>query len=267
VKFEQANYWKGRISGDIDLSKVGHRSLGSKYNEWIYRRRLEVLSTWVDQDTRGAAFDGVLELGCGSGVYLDFWSSKGATKVAGVDVSPDSVSALAARYPQHRFVQADIASLGLDLGGPFQYVSIFDVLYHIVDDEAATRALKNAAGQLSPDGALLIFDQILPREYQLTQHVKFRSKAHFNKMLDAAGLTLSKKVPLFVLLEPPLVSSRSINLAIAGMYYSFGLLFRLAPPIGNLAGRLLYRLDQTLIKKNWLTENHCLYVVRRKMEI
>jgi SAM-dependent methyltransferase len=173
VKFEQGNYWKHRISGEIDLSKVGHRSLGSAYNHWIYKRRFDVLSDWAERNRHSPIINGVLDLACGSGVYIDFWRSKGAAPIVGVDISKDSVQTLRKRHPAHQFIEADITLPLPEMTSSFQLVTLFDVLYHIVNDQAAETLLKTVSKIISKgDGTLLLFDQILPNTVQLTQHVK-----------------------------------------------------------------------------------------------
>ncbi len=262
--FDPAGYWQQRITGAIEIDQVGHRSLGTRYNYWIYRRRLEALTAWAERQFGANPIAGVLEFGCGSGFYIDFWQQRTAQAIVGVDISADSRRLLEQRYPQHRFLQGDIGSPDLVLDGQFEVVTIFDVLYHIVDDQAAATALQNAAKRLTTNGTLLVFDQLLAQDTQITRHVKFRSRASFQAMLDAAGLEITDEVPLFLFLEPPLTSSRIANLIISGIYYLSGMVFRAIPPIGNLFGRMLHALDGKLLSRGMRNGNHSIFFIRRR---
>ncbi len=262
--FDPTGYWRRRITGAIAIDQVGHRSLGARYNYWIYRRRLEALNAWADRQFTSRAIAGVLEFGCGSGFYIDFWQQRTAQAILGVDISADSRQLLEKRYPQHRFLQGDIGSPNLALQGLFEVVTIFDVLYHIVDDRAAATALQNAARHMSADGTLLIFDQLLGQDTQITRHVKFRGRASFQAMLAEAGLEIVDEVPLFLFLEPPLTGSWAANLAISGIYYLFGVVFRLVPPIGNLFGRMLHALDAKLLARGMRNGNHSIFFIRHR---
>jgi hypothetical protein len=83
-------------------------------------------------------------------------------------------------------------------------------------------------------------------------------------MLEAADLQVIEKIPLFVLLEPPLFKAKMSNLIITSAYFGAGVFFRLIPPLGNWVGKVLYLLDNWLIRKQCLTQNHMLYVIRAK---
>ncbi|MBI3715291.1 MAG: class I SAM-dependent methyltransferase [Betaproteobacteria bacterium] len=264
MSFDPAGYWQQRITGAIEIDQVGHRSLGARYNYWIYRRRLEALTEWAQRQFGSRPIESVLELGSGSGFYITFWQQHGAGKIVGVDISEDSRALLAGRYPAHRFVQGDIGAPALAIEDTFEVVTIFDVLYHIVDDGAARNALRNAAKAMTEAGTLLVFDQLLERDTQLTRHVKFRGRASFETMLAEAGLTIAEEIPLFVLLEPPLTSSRALNLAISGIYHLFGAVFRLLPPVGDGFGRMVHALDGKLLARGIRNANHAIYVIRKR---
>ena len=261
--FDQASYWRDRVSGKMGLGAVGHRSLGAAYNHWIYQRRVDVLDSLcngtigVDSEVR------VLDLACGSGFYESYWRSRGITHLTGVDISAQNITTLREVFPNYRFVESDLTGSVTSLDEQYDIVTLFDVLYHIVDDAAAVRALGFASAHMAQNGRLLIYDQLANRDYTLRRHVKFRGRDHFIEMLRNCGLEIEDEVPLFVLLVPPVYGNRPLDFLIAGSYYAAGLIFRAIPSTGNLAGRVAYAIDAHLMKRRIFTPNNCSYVVRR----
>lgn len=260
--FDQAIYWKERVSGRMGLGAVGHRSLGPDYNQWIYQRRVDVLGSVCDDLLNIGDGSRVLDLGCGSGFYEAFWQSREIRHLTGVDISAQNISAIQLLYPEYRFIEADLSKRNTVLGEQYDVVTLFDVLYHLVDDEDAVRALGYVAAHLSQNGHFLIFDQLLKQDYSLRKHVKFRGRKNFAHMLHSLGMEIEREIPLFVLLEPPISGYRPLDLFITGIYYTAGLVFRAIPPIGAAVGRAAYAIDAALVKRRILTQNHSLYVVR-----
>jgi SAM-dependent methyltransferase len=261
-KFTQSDYWQGRVRGDIDLGVVGQRSLGRAYNEYIYKRRLDVLTKTLESIQFEPEKANILDIGCGSGYYVGYWQSLGVRKLHGVDIAADSVQRMQQAYPQYSFTRADITQEGADaqFPGKFSIITIFDVLYHIDDDEKVRTLLATVSRNLKEDGHLIIFDQLCKHDYMLTPHVKFRSEASFSALLKQAGLCVRTREPLFVFLAPPIYGRKYIDIVVSGLYKIFGYLLRSSHRIGSLAGRAVYGLDNALRRTNISTPNHALFL-------
>ncbi len=266
--FDQASYWARRIGGDIDLGVVGHRSLGRAYNEYIYRRRAVVLRAAIEELGLDPAGSRVLDVGAGSGYYVDFWRALGVQNLVGVDLSREGVERLAAKYPEYRFLCEDVTSpsISATIDAQFSVITVFDVIYHITDDEAAQRVLISMSGLLDQDGYLLVFDHILGKDYALRQHVKYRGKEHYAEMLHRAGLEIVGRRPLFVFLEPPVVGHRSVDILISGTYFVVGIFMKRWNRLGKLIGRLVYQLDDWLSRSGVKMPNHELLIIRKRAE-
>ena len=265
-KFDQASYWQQRVTGQIDLGVVGHRSLGRAYNEFIYRRRVEVLTATLASLNLDPTQLSVLDIGCGSGFYVELWRSLGVSTLTGIDISQESVNRMASKYPGYTFMQADVTQTSAvgEIKEKFSVVTIFDVLYHITDDHAARAALRNASNALAEDGHLLIFDQLLDKDYSLRPHVKFRGRENFNRLLQDANLELIGAKGLFVLLEPPVFGWKPLDYSIAGAYKLLGAAMRRSEPLGHATGHVAYKLDNALRKLGISTPNHELIIATRR---
>ena len=265
MKFEESSYWRQRVAGDSDLGVVGHRALGRGYNEYIYRRRTECLMEALRLLDIKPSQCKVLDLGCGSGYYATFWKKLGVTELTGIDIADASVDRLRKKFPEYMFLQADItqADIAKRIGGLYSIVTLFDVIYHISDDTAALEALKTAAGALQPDGVLMLFEQLAPRDYSLLPHVKFRGKMNYMALLDAAGLKIVSRQPLFVFLAPPVYGFKAIDIVVSGLYKIIGAFIKNRDGAGRRLGKAVYELDQFLIKKGISLPNHELIVLRK----
>ncbi|GEM_PF-2179041 len=266
TKKDLSEYWRERSDGRADLSMVGHRSLGAAFNSYIYRRRLDVLNECVAELGLTPSTLRVLDLGCGNGFYAEFWRALGVTQYVGVDVSQQTIASLEARFPEYRFLAADLGQRDAlqQLYGQFDVVTLFDVIYHITDDTQALQALTAAAHCLGSAGHVILFDQVARRDSSLTGHVKLRGLATFGRLIEGAGLTVERKKKLFVLLAPPVFGMAPVDFVIAALYKLLGFFMKRMDKFGGWAGRKIYELDQRLIQAGVGIPNHEAYVLVRR---
>ncbi|MGH8751329.1 MAG: class I SAM-dependent methyltransferase [Burkholderiales bacterium] len=266
MKFEESSYWRQRVTVDADLGVVGHRSLGRGYNEYIYLRRAECLVQALRLLDINPSQCNVLDLGCGSGYYAAFWKELGVTELTAIDLSDANFHLLRQKFPEYTFLQADLTQAGAieRIDGTYSIVTLFDVVYHIVDDSAALNALKTAAGALKPNGVLLMFDQLAARDYSLLPHIKFRGKMSYIGLLEAAGLEIVNRQPLFVLLAPPVYGIKAIDVVVSGLYKIAGAFIKNRESAGRWLGKAVYGLDRLLIKKGIRFPNHELIILRKR---
>ncbi len=245
---------------------VGHRSLGPAFNSYIYRRRLDVLNEYVSALGTSASDLCVLDLGCGNGFYAQLWQSIGVREYVGVDVSQQTIARLTERFPEYRFLSADLGQDGVlpQLYRQFDVVTLFDVIYHITDDAQALIALMTAARCLRTEGKLVLFDQVTRRDSSLVRHVKLRGVATFNKLVDDAGLAISGRKPLFALLAPPTYGIAAVDFAIAVFYKLIGSVMKRFDRFGLWMGKRVYELDQRLIRAGVRIPNHEAILLVRK---
>jgi len=245
--FDAGEYWRERVVSGADLSVVGHRSMGSVYNAHIYERRIEVLEDMLSRHTGKAIKDlRILDIGCGSGFYTGYWAARGVREYVGVDISQATVRHLAQQFPNFEFVHCDITesnASALPAGEPFDIVTIFDVFYHIVDDEKFARAVKLVAQATGPATCVLVMDQLCADRYQLSRHVVYRNRFEYLSIFGEQGLALADDELLFHFLVPPLSGSRWIDIPAAAVFKVTGLVLRLSKSLASWTAAALRRLD------------------------
>lgn len=203
--FDPGQYWQARLERDYSLAGVGWLGLSEPFNRWMYAVRRSVFRRAVRGlfDPRDAR---VLDVGCGTGFYVELWKELGVRDITGCDLTAVAVERLRASFPEARFEQLDI-SASPELDGPYDAVSAMDVLYHIVDDERYAKALRNLGDLVVPGGHLVLTENLLHGEALRTSHQVSRSLDDIARLLEDAGLEIVRRRPVFVLMNTPVDST------------------------------------------------------------
>lgn len=268
ISFDPQTYWMQRSDGESGLAAVGHRSFGVEHNRYIYQRRTEVLQEYLEKTNCDPRNLRVLDIGCGSGYYTEFWREMGVKDYMGIDVSRSVVARLEERYPDMKFVCGDISKEQVVdvIAQRFNFITLFDVLYHIVSDQAARAALCNVGRMLEVGGVCVVFDQLSKRSFSITEHVRYRAEKLFLYMADSAGLAIRERRRLFLLLVPPLTGFLPMAMLTAGIYKIAGMGMRRWPALDKALSKALYRCDQLLFQKGFDWRNNEAIFLERTME-
>jgi len=262
--FDAGAYWQERVGAGADLAVVGHRAMGPAYNGEIYARRIDALESMLERHVRKPLQQvRILDVGCGSGFYTHFWQAKGVRDYIGVDISVRTVEHLGKIYSDYKFVRADVTESLPEIVkalGPFDVITIFDVLYHIVDDLRVDAAVDNIAALIASDGQLLIMDQLCKRDYQVSKHVKYRNRDDYLSMFDRRKLTLHDSELLFHFLVPPITGIRVVDFLSAAVFKVFGLLLGISDGLAAWSASKLRRLDSRL-RARGVTVPNCEFLV------
>ncbi len=227
-------YWERRLRTGVSLATVGWWSFGEAFNRWMYRVRRQVflrnVRPLVGPEAR------VLDVGSGSGFYLERWRELGVASITASDMTAAAVAALRERF--------DMSVEQLDIGDPdlraqqrFDAISVMDVLFHIVDDERYRTSFRNAASLLVPGGLLIFSDNFLHGCTLRSQYQVSRSINETLSALDDAGFDVVTRRPIFVFMNTPVDSDSTVLRA-----YWRGLqrVLRRDPTHGNATGAALY---------------------------
>jgi SAM-dependent methyltransferase len=205
----------------------------------------------------------VLDVGSGTGFYVDRWLERGAD-VTGLDLTAVAVEKLRQRFPRARFVQANIGQpLGAPLDreqGSYDAISAFDVLFHIVDDREYAVALGNIASLLKPGGYFLWSDNFIHQPTIRVTHQVSRSLEEITAAVTAAGLEIVERVPMFVLMNYPADTRSKLR--------QWAWTALMAPAmvsdlLGWALGALLYPLERRLVASRSESASTELMICRR----
>jgi SAM-dependent methyltransferase len=198
-------YWDDRLRRHWGPDGVGSVWLGRAFNAWRYRVRRRVFRHLVRRLGLDFAHASVLDVGCGTGVYLGEWQALGAASIAGLDFSDWALTQLARAYPSATFYRADIGAKDCPLpAAAFDMTSAIDVLVHLVDDARYETALRNMNAALKPGGYLIYSDAFFHGpDMQDGDYWKGRSLATVEAALRANDFEIVRRVPSSVLMSPP----------------------------------------------------------------
>ena len=242
---ERRTYWEQRLRGEFSLDGVGYAGLGRAFNEQMYRVRrhgfLRLLRPLVGRSAE------VLDVGSGTGFYIDRWQELGAARITGSDMTKTAVEQLSVRYPSHRFLRMDVGAAELPLAdATFDFVSAIDVLFHIVDEEAHARAIANLGRLVRPGGRVIVSENLCRETPPPAEHQVGRSEATILARLTEAGLVLERRAPMFVLLNTPVRSRSRLHRAFWSRTVSA---VRRWPALGAPLGAALYPVESALVDR------------------
>jgi len=207
MSYRPQEFWEQRLAEQFDLRGTGETRLSLAYNRACYALRADVLSAALERARVSPAGRRVLDVGCGTGFWTEYYVSRGA-HYTGIDIAQVSVDRLAERYPAQRFLRADVSE-GVPQG-PYDIVNVFDVLYHVTDDARWESALRQLAAALAPGGLLLVTDVFSDRG-TLAEHNVMRPLQRYLAVLGASGLVREQLRPTHVLLNRHLGPLRFLN--------------------------------------------------------
>lgn len=261
VNDELRDFWENRLAADWTSSGVGYQALGRPFNTWMYRVRQEVFLrevTGLELDFTTAQ---ILDVGSGTGFYVRCWQAAGAKSITGCDLTDAAVSRLRSRFPDVRFVRADISEGTSELEpASFDAVSAMDVLFHITDDDRYVQAIETIASLLRPGGTLVLSENFLHRPVQRGEHQVNRTVGWITRTLRDAGFDVVRRVPMLVLMnaqvDSPMVWRKLWGGALRAV--------TLTKPTGWLAGAALYPLERQLSRRLRESPTTELMICRRR---
>lgn len=134
----------------------------------------------------------VLDIGSGAGHWVDFYRDVfAARRVTAVEFVPGVCDALRLRYRGHpvEVLNNDVSAQGFS-PGQFDIINAIGVMFHIVDDAAWERAIRNLARSLAPGGTIIVGGQF----GWLTRSVQFHCKDQFDSWQEAQARGMQREV-------------------------------------------------------------------------
>ena len=243
--FNADAYWENRLRASYDEKGVGDIGLSRAYNAHLYSVRRRVFRRCVSKLPIDPSTANVLDIGSGTGVYVEEWRRWGASSVTGMDITTTAVERLRARFPEFSFAQNDIgeSTQAEEIRSKFDIASAFDVLFHIVDDDRYQQALRNIAGSLKSRGWFLYSENLVPNESRLSHYVS-RNESTILGALRTTGFEIVSRMPVFVLMNDPVrTESRLLR-----RWYTFVHRMAAGERIGGALGAALYPIELAATK-------------------
>ena len=241
--FSPETYWEDKLRSDYSLTGVGYTSLGPAYNHWLYRVRERVFLREIERLGLSVPDLKILDVGSGTGFYIELWKQLGAVSVTGTDLTRTAAAKLSDRYPEYSFEQLDIGAPLHDSTARYEVVSAFDVLFHIVDDERFARALRNVSVLLQPGGYFIFSDNFVHGSAARAENQVSRPLREIERALRELSFEVVRRVPMFVLMNYPVDSdSRLRELA----WKAITAPTRISNVLGYLVGAVLYPVEVKL---------------------
>ncbi len=194
------SYWQKRYL-HFDLNSSGHADLPLVYNHWLYRMKSKKILAAVKRFGVNAVKAKVLELGCGTGVYVDLWRSQGVKALKGFDIAQVAADHLTKKFPEYQFYQEDLGHTDLvsrHAPGSHSLVTAFNVLYHIISDTDFQQALYNANHLAAPGALFFITDLFVHGPEETHEYMKYRSLDKYVQALHTAGFEVLERKPVYV---------------------------------------------------------------------
>jgi len=225
-RYEPRTYWEELLAREYNLRGVAYPELPERFHTRFYR----VSEAAARRALRRAGFAGdeqpgrVLDVGAGTGAWIDFWRRFGAREIVGVDLTETAVARLSAHYPEHRFVRADISDAELPVDPPFDAVSAMSVLLHIPDERAFERAVLNLASVLRPGGVALVMDPVVVHRWWGTpftdaSNSRLRSLDEWRHVFDRAELDVVALEPVTWLFANPIDTRHRATFRLLSAYW------------------------------------------------
>jgi SAM-dependent methyltransferase len=243
--FDPRGYWEQRLSEHYTLDGVGYLGLGEGFNRWMYRVRRRVFlreARRLFADLRDLR---VLDIGSGTGFYIDRWHELGVTGLTGSDLTEVAVDNLQRRNRLDAFIAFDVGADVHPFGAArFAAVSMMDVLFHVVDDERFRRAFTNVFELLEPGGVLMFSENFVHGDAIRVPHQASRSLREIERAVADAGFDVLRRRPVFYLMNAPLDSH---NRALQRWWSSVHKVASRRNRLGAAIGALLYPLELALV--------------------
>ncbi|HYG37823.1 MAG TPA: class I SAM-dependent methyltransferase [Cytophagales bacterium] len=247
-EFNPNTYWESRLTKIKGLEGVGYSRLGKQFNFWAYKVRKVAFLKALQENDIIVKGKNVLDIGSGTGFYVDIFRVLQAGNVTGMDITDQAVANLKTTFPQYEFLKMDIGEpLPEDslLIQSFDVISCMDVLFHIVEDKRFEVAFENISKMLKPGGIFIYSDNFLNKETIRTKHQVSHSKKTLMDIFHKNGLQLFYHAPFMVLSNYPIDSN---NVFLKGYWFILENTLAMVNMLGHAAGSLLYLVDKVLIK-------------------
>lgn len=237
------------------LGIVGYPTLPPVFNRYIYANAAQAVLRGMAATDAGVLGRTVLDVGSGTGFWVELWLREGATHVAGSDLVPSAVDRLRERFSGCEFETADVTERPPFPGRTFDVVSIMSVLHHVVDEDRFRSALVNLASQLAPGGQLIVLDALVVRGRWMpadaeSAHNVTRTLAQWEAAAEGSNLHIKSVVPTASFLSDPVDAGSRLAFASHRLWWrGFTAAIRNRDRLASAVVPALAALDRAVVRR------------------
>ncbi|NMX21368.1 hypothetical protein C5S30_02800 [ANME-1 cluster archaeon GoMg4] len=204
MTYKPKEYWEKRLESQPNLKGVGCAGFNENYNKYLYSLKVsaldKILNKYYSITIKGRS---ILDVGCDTGFFVNYYHKKGAKKITGLDITKTSISMLKEKYPAYNFYVADISDPNhpLKLKEKFDIINAFDVLYHVTDNGKFETAINNISSLCLGGGYVLITDVFWKDDIIPAEHVRFRSLQKYKEILPKNNIEILDIFPIYYLIS------------------------------------------------------------------
>jgi SAM-dependent methyltransferase len=177
----------GNLTGEKTSRKTKHRGLkrlsGLMSNVTAYRlwqsTHAELKFDPVRKHTDLKNVRRVLDVGCGPGSNVHHFQH---AHYLGVDLDAGCIEYASKRYPDKRFVVADVRDYRV-ASGMYDFILVNSVLHHLDRDDTRT-LLSGLAKLLTPDGYVHVVELVLPERAGIARFLARNDRGDFARPLE-----------------------------------------------------------------------------------
>ena len=228
TQYQPSEYWEKRLSRQFSLAGVGHLGFNLRYNIWLYKARLYTLRNILRKRDINFQKMKILDIGVGTGFYINFWEKLGVNDITGIDITTKSVKELTKKYPKYKFIKANISDKKIPLNEKFDIITAFDVLFHIVKNDDFEQAINNIKKLSHKNAMILITDNFLHEHKSARGHEYDRTLRYYKKVLSYNSMRIEGIKPIFYFMNTPIdierISNKLIRIIIKQMWRMTGII-------------------------------------------
>jgi SAM-dependent methyltransferase len=245
--FDPQTYWEKRLKSNTGLTGVGYTLVGEHYNKWAYKIRKHVFNKIVTKNLKNLTNADILDIGSGSGFYIDEWLTYHPNSITGIDITEIAVSRLSEKYPELKFHTLDISDLTATqqtLKQKFHTISCMDVLFHIVDDEKYKLTFQSVAHLLDNGGYFIFSENFVHDQSTSLSHHKSRSKVEIEQLLAQNNFKIISRQPFMYLMNEPVDSN---NFILKWLWKITAIVCAKSALFGYLIGAITFPVEKLLV--------------------
>ncbi|MCB9361778.1 MAG: class I SAM-dependent methyltransferase [Flavobacteriales bacterium] len=243
-EFNPKDYWETRLQKSFNLNGVGDIGLGVNYNNALYDIRKYAFHKLMKSISVQFSEKSVMDIGSGTGFYIERWKELNVKSIQGTDITNVVVKNLSEKFPNASFKQLDI---GEKLEAPkptYDFISAFDVLFHIVDDTRFEQAITNIYSLLNKEGYFVISDNFVHGKTKRLEHQVSRSYEFMTETITKTGFKHVKTIPMFVLMNDPVDTESKV---VKKIFWLITKNVRKGERMGKIIGGIMKPIEKLLI--------------------